>query len=208
MHPNPDTPHTSTPLLDWALRYAEIGLHVFPVQPHNATCEEVNPDTGEITVASAAKRPYPGTRGCKDATNNPTRIRAWWTARPHSNIGIATGHLIDVIDIDGYTGQATRARMWDDFTELRNVARVLTPRPGGMHIYVPATGRGNKAGIYPGIDYRGKGGYVLAPPSRISPPATNPGTYRLIPYSSESLRTDPSQPATPLDVNKIRGAST
>lgn len=171
-------------MLAAALWYASHGLKVFPLQPHDAVA--VDKDTGEIT--SAAKRPYPGTRGCKDATNNPNQIRAWWTARPHANIGIATGHLYDVVDIDGPTGQATRARMWKDFTDLRIVARVLTPRPGGMHLYVPATGLGNKVKLYPGIDYRGAGGYVVAPPSRISPPGDHPGEYRLLALDTTKIR--------------------
>jgi hypothetical protein len=37
---------------------------------------------------------------------------------------------------------------------------------GGMHIYMPPTGSANGTSILPGIDYRGAGGYVVAPPSR------------------------------------------
>lgn len=39
---------------------------------------------------------------------------------------------------------------------------------GGLHLYVePKPGRGNKAKLCPGIDYRGLGGYVVAPPSTL-----------------------------------------
>ncbi len=135
-------------LVSAALWYVSVGLHVFPIQ-------------------AGAKLPYGGTQGFKDATTDPDRIAAWWKRRPDANIGIATGHLVDVIDIDGPVGQVSRARhKLDSFPIL---GRVSTPRPGGVHLYVPAiVGKTNKAGMLPGIDYRGKGGYVVAPPSRNS----------------------------------------
>jgi hypothetical protein len=46
--------------------------------------------------------------------------------------------------------------------------KALTPR--GTHIYVnlnTQNDRGNRAGVIEGIDLRGTGGYVVAPPSRI-----------------------------------------
>ena len=99
-----------------------------------------------------------------EATTAPDQIRAWWATNPDYNIGLATGHTFDVIDFDGPEGIAlgyTRPELWPEI-----IGKVCTPRPGGNHWYVAPTGRGNRAGMLPHVDYRGKGGYVVAPPSR------------------------------------------
>ena len=131
-----------------ALWYAEVlGWPVFPLIP------------GE-------KRP--ATRhGLKDATTSGQQVRAWWQASPHSNIGLPTGHAFDVIDIDTPTAITAAAQAgydlpdWDTSGAL--LATVRTPR--GWHPHVPADGTGNAVAVVPGVDYRGKGGYVVAPPS-------------------------------------------
>lgn len=141
-----------------ALYYAQEGLPVFPLSP-------------------GSKIPHKGTRGCKDATTDETTIRAWWDRWPDSNLGLATGHVVDVVDFDGPAAHAAwgvkYGNTWADLTVLGTVA---TPRPGGLHLYVPANPAvGNGAGLLPGVDYRGRGGYVVAPPSR-----TEVGTYRWV----------------------------
>lgn len=200
-------------LLGAALWYAEQGLHVFPLQPRT-------------------KVPWEGTHGCKDATTDTDRIRRWWTSGPgfaESNIGLATGHLVDVIDFDGVEahtswGRSVRipgnevgvlecapcGRSWDvawlgttcrtcgaeghpppplPDPEVFTLATVSTPRSGGLHIYVPATGAGNRAGLVPHVDYRGLGGYVVAPPSVLDDrPGQVPGVYRFLrPLHPEEL---------------------
>jgi hypothetical protein len=130
-----------------ALWYAEAGLLVFPLRP-------------------GGKQPLPGSRGCKEATGDPARIRRWWTANPAANIGIATGHLVDVIDIDGPNG----VKSWSAALEADGLPPVLgtvsTPRAGGTHLYVAADPkRRNGANLVPGVDQRARGGYVVAPPS-------------------------------------------
>jgi hypothetical protein len=155
-----DTPKAPPSMLSSALWYAGQGLRVFPLSP-------------------GSKIPFKGSSGCLDATSNEELIRDWWEQDPDSNIGIATGHLVDVVDIDGFPGQQSRAQHWESTFErvdLDSVAKVLTPRPGGMHLYLPAQPEHrNGANIATGIDMRAKNGYVVAPPSR-----TEVGTYRFL----------------------------
>lgn len=139
-----------------ALFYAEQGLHVFPLTP-------------------GSKIPVKCSGGFKDATTDRAQIDQWWTGNPRLNIGIATGHRVDVIDVDGPNGVRSWLDLHDDLPPV--LGKVSTPRPGGNHLYVAAVpGRGNKAGLFPGVDYRGTGGYVVAPPSVITT-GDNPGAY-------------------------------
>jgi hypothetical protein len=106
-------------------------------------------------------------RGVSDALDDPGLVEAVWGRHPAANVGIATGHRVDVIDQDGPAGalswaQIGRAGAWPEV-----LAVVSTPRAGGVHRYVAATGDGNGAHIAPGLDYRGRGGYVVAPPSTV-----------------------------------------
>lgn len=139
--------------------YASIGLHVFPLRP-------------AVEGRFTGKTPWPGTHGLEDATTDADQIDEWWRRWPQSNVAIATGHLVDVIDVDGPAGVVTWARM-GSLPPL--LGRVSTPRgPGGSHLYIPAGRRPKKVasemfpgGLAPGIDYRGRGGYVVAPPSYV-----------------------------------------
>lgn len=157
-----------------ALWYAEHGLHVFPLSP-------------------GSKKPLPRTHGLTDASPDPDKVRAWWGRVPDANIGVATGHLVDVLDVDGLPGNIALARdtvqgLLDDCHAFQ-LGQVLTPRPGGRHFYTSAAGHHNGASLAPGVDYRGAGGYVVAPPSRIVAGGKDtPGTYRwLVPLNLEGV---------------------
>jgi Bifunctional DNA primase/polymerase, N-terminal len=146
-------------LLAAALYYVRRGWHVFPCKP------------GEKVPATR--------HGLHDATTDEEQVAVWWhDINPLFNIGLPTGTYFDVVDIDGHQGMQSLlawCREEDTTTaELFNprLGSVLTPRRPGTHIYTAPTGEGNRAGIRPGIDWRGQGGYVLAPPSR-----TEHGTY-------------------------------
>jgi hypothetical protein len=143
-------------LLDAALIYASWGWPVFPCVP-------------------GQKKPIVK-HGLHAATVDPQQIARWWRKWPHANIALATGYAFDVIDIDpqGMLWWAERrerygGRPGGPFPDIHG--EVATPRPGGTHAYVQPSGEGNLADFRPGVDYRGAGGYVLAPPSVLDPTA-------------------------------------
>jgi Bifunctional DNA primase/polymerase, N-terminal len=93
-------------------------------------------------------------------------VLAWWTRHPQANIGLATGHLFDVLDVDGLAGtQAIRALAAEH--GQRSAGPLVRTGGGGWHFYLAPTGLGNvsPAGLAQ-VDWRGRGGYVVAPPSR------------------------------------------
>lgn len=169
-------------LADAAGIYASWGWPVFPLK---AGC---GPGGCWRCKGSTPCGKRPATlHGFKQATTDPDRIHAWWKRHPDHNIGLATGHRFDVIDIDGMgdgTHTVPGAIAYSQLLEQINpttgehVDEPLIPdthgqvstATGGLHLYIEPTGRGNRAKIYPGIDYRGLGGYVVAPPSTLGVP--------------------------------------
>lgn len=146
--------HRDRPLMPAALLYATWGWPVFPLQP-------------------GTKVPYERSRGFVDATTDPDVVRKWWTKAPNSNIGVATGHRFDVLDVDWLTKDTEQPSgaqtSWPDLRDsgkLGDVHGLATTPRGGVHVLMEATGGGNKAGFLPGLDYRGAGGYIVAAPSR------------------------------------------
>lgn len=138
-------------LLKHAQYYARCGLRVFPCKPR-----EKAPAT---------------THGCKDAATARGQIAAWWNGTYLYNVGIATGGGIVVLDVDvdharGKYGDETLAELERVHGALPDTWMCLTGG-GGVHYYFscddPALTVGT--GFAPGLDYRGAGGYVIAPPS-------------------------------------------
>lgn len=110
--------------------------------------------------------------GYKDATRNPDDIARLFA--DSNNIGIATGAVsgIFVLDVDvknGAGGDKTLAGLEAKHGALPQTVSAST-WSGGRHFYFryPAGGVGCKTGFLPGLDIRGDGGYVVAPPSKLS----------------------------------------
>lgn len=112
-------------------------------------------------------------RGFLDASSDPEQVAAWWSRTPNANIGIPTGAPsgVVVVDVDvhgPHDGRAAYKRATD--AGLVDGAGLLVRTPtGGTHMYFPATpGREQRSwqAANAGIDFRGDGGYIIAPPSR------------------------------------------
>jgi hypothetical protein len=171
-------------LRDAALGYASRGIPVLPLHypfPHRGDLQAL---TGDQQLPSPAVRTSCSCRdpgcgqvgkhplgslvphGVKDATTNRVRVLAWWTRHPQANIGLATGHRFDVLDIDGPAG-AHAIQELAAAHGLQSSGPLVRTGGGGWHYYLAPTGLGNArpAGL-PHVDWRGRGGYVVAPPSR------------------------------------------
>lgn len=156
---------------DEALALAARGWSVFPC--HHPALRNVGTGRWSCSCARAdcsSPGKHPRTKqGVKDATSDASQIALWWADHPGSNIGLATGEPsgIYVVDLDGQQGLDT----WEGLQLAWGDSPTLMATTGrGLHLYYACpTGvtLGNTAGkLGPGIDTRGTGGYVLAPPSR------------------------------------------
>lgn len=158
-----------------ALYYASLGWPVFPCEP-------------------GGKKPLVKWRD--RATTDCGTVAAWWRGTPDANIGLPTGIAFDVLDVDPDKGG------YDSLAELRETWLSMgTPMPDclavvetggeegvpGRHLYVPVHPAESSPGtnFAPGLDYRGLGGYVIAPPSRLA----SGGRYRWI-VSPHNLKGD------------------
>ncbi len=111
--------------------------------------------------------------GVTAATVDARRVEAGWRARAQvagvePNIGVATGGGLLVIDLDA---PALGDETWRRLVEGREPVETVEAITGrGRHLYFDAQGLGaipSSAGrLGPGVDVRGEGGYVVAPPSR------------------------------------------
>jgi Bifunctional DNA primase/polymerase, N-terminal len=139
-----------------AVQYANQGWPVFPLARHS-----------KLPAVSKAK----GGQGFKDAKTDADRIARWWKRHPEHNIGLATGHLFDVVDVDKKNGGIESFHdLLNDRTIEIDCHGIAFTASGGLHLYVPATGKGCFQSLRPGIDYRGRGGYCVSPPSTLGGP--------------------------------------
>jgi hypothetical protein len=168
-------------LRDAALGYASRGIPVLPLHYPLPDRNDLQPVGGNrqpgVGVGCSCRDPGCGQvgkhplgslvpHGVKDATCNRARILAWWTRHPQANIGLATGHAFDVLDVDGPEG-VLAIRALAATHGLHSWGPLVRTGGGGWHFYLAPTGLGN---IHPQglahVDWRGRGGYVVAPPSR------------------------------------------
>jgi hypothetical protein len=110
--------------------------------------------------------------GLLAASADEERIRRWWARWPGANVGLRTGAAsgLVVVDVDpAHGGAASLAGLVARHGAFFAGTRVVRTGGGGLHLYFahPGAAVPNDAGrrLGPGLDVRGDGGYVLAPPS-------------------------------------------
>lgn len=172
------------PLTEAALGYARRGWPVFPCNPKNKQ-PLLAADKDRVTG-----KPIKGTGGVSKATCDEEQVKAWWKRWPNAMIGLAMGHNgLFALDfdprtedvIDEATGEVLETKEWtleqlkaeteaQIGCELPVTLAARTPS-GGVHLYLhqpkdgdPIRNRGN---LPQHVDVRGKGGYVIAPPSEM-----------------------------------------
>lgn len=158
--------HPTADLLAAALDYAARGWPVLPLHHPIGTGPKSGPDRARCSCGRDCGAPgkHPRTaHGLDDATVEAETIRHWWERWPSSNIGLRTGVAFDVLDLDGPEALDSLDALAPPDAATITTAMAVTGR--GIHMYLATTGAGNRAGIAPGIDWRGAGGYVVAPPS-------------------------------------------
>jgi hypothetical protein len=158
-------------MLHFALDYAHRGFPVFPCNPATKaplTEPDVDPVSG---------KKIDGTGGFRKASLDPEKIKAWWNKYPNAMIGIPTGSRSGIWAVDPDAPKPPNnidgRQNWAELT-AKNGGRPHTHTHntpgGGQHIVFkyradkPVTNReGGLARL--GINVRGEGGYIIAPPS-------------------------------------------
>jgi hypothetical protein len=135
-------------ILEAALTYAARGWAVHPIRARSK--EPASP------------------HGFKDATVDPAQIRAWFEQSPDLNVGIATGRTSGVWVLDCDDGSADTLLDWEkEYGGLPDTPLVQTGRGGRQSFLLnpPGLTIPSRVKFAPGVDTRGEGGYVVAPPS-------------------------------------------
>lgn len=154
--------------MEEALALAAKGWPVFPLHymlgPGACSCRNSE-------CSSQGKHPLTA-QGFKDGSTEAATIRGWWRAEPAANIGLATGAAsgLVVLDIDPrHKGDESFKQMLQLHPGTWANTRTVFTGGGGIHLYFqhPGVPIRNKSKLngWEGIDVRGDGGYVVAPPS-------------------------------------------
>ena len=148
-------------VLECALYYRTRGWKVLPLHTilsGRCTC-------GKPNCSSPGKHPAT-VNGVKDATLDEEVITRWFSGSTNYNIGIATGKEtgLVILDVDPKNGGRESLKEY----KLPQTLEVITGS-GGRHYYYfypeDVEIRNSAGKLGPGLDIRGNGGYVVAPPS-------------------------------------------
>jgi hypothetical protein len=132
------------PIFAAALRYRQMGQHPVPIH-------------------QLEKRPLVPWTVYQDRQPTLDEMYGWWSQNQDARVGLITGSAsgLVVVDVDPRNGGSL-----DGIDVPPGALRVATPS-GGEHLYFrhPGIRVATRTGVRPGVDVRGDGGLVIAPPS-------------------------------------------
>jgi len=132
--------------VDYAIYYRELGFSVIPLKQD--------------------KSPYLNWREFQNRRASISEVKTWWKDWPDANIGVVTGRISGLVVLDVDKEGMKKRKLWDIF----NTPIAITGG-GGRHLYFKhpndkAISNFQARPDLKGIDLRGDGGYVVAPPSK------------------------------------------
>lgn len=153
-----------------AISMTKMGMRVMPVHGLAWQKDAIGCTCGKPDCKSVGKHPiFPQWQ--KICENDIQTVEGWFRKYPYSNLGVITGEISNlvVLDIDPKNGgSGSFLDMEAKYGDLPETPTVITGS-GGKHYYfrhpgVKLTNRTNFIGN--GIDFRGDGGFVVAPHSK------------------------------------------
>jgi hypothetical protein len=99
------------------------------------------------------------------ATTDTAVVRRWWRRWPAASVALRTGVRFDVADVDGEDGVDALRAILTNATPALGAGPLARTGGGGWHLLFAPTGYGSPKRVLPGVDWRGRGGYVLVAPS-------------------------------------------
>src|SRR3954453_13399470 len=143
-------------------------------------------DVPVFPCAPGGKQPLTA-HGFHDATTDVAIVHEWWRRWPDANLGIPTGTPsgVDVVDVGVHTagsGFAAFERARGAGFADRWAWLVRTPSGGIIASFLRRTAEEQRSWQVPTqhVDFRGDGGYIVAPPSRVTLTDEKTRTYELI----------------------------
>jgi hypothetical protein len=133
--------------LDIVIEYRRRGLSPIPIKPRD-------------------KRPLVSWEEFQKAPADQAQLQQWGKEFQGANVGIVTGAVSDivVIDIDSDPAKEKLKTLLGNYA-IDEVPRSRTGKGWQLFFKHPGTPIQNRTGVFPGLDVRGDGGYVVAPPS-------------------------------------------
>lgn len=151
-----------------ALQFAELGIPVVPLHtPTPGGCSCRNPKCN-----SPGKHPRHHGRdlpnGLSDASSDLKVVAKWWDRWPDANIGVITGAKSGLVVVDADGEEGVNSVLANTPPEAVDKSIIVQTGNGGYHLYFRCPKDrevSNRVRLLPGVDIRGNGGYVVAPPS-------------------------------------------